>query len=149
MIKNKNTGQIYIGQSKNIEKRFKKHCSIPLVDIAIANEGKENFDFNIIEENVLDLYERETYWINYYNTYHDDFHYNNNDGNNIRFKRKYTLWDVSFIHYDKSAMFRKNFNLNPRKCFYFLYNNIRIPIGGFYDYVSIEIINQLTKEAIK
>ena len=68
MIKNKKTGQIYIGQSNNIEVRFLKHCNISLVDIDIAINGVDNFDFSIVEE-TIDLDEREKFWIEYYNTY--------------------------------------------------------------------------------
>ena len=64
----------YIGQSANIERRFKEHCykgyrSRIMLDIAIKKYGKENFTFEVVEECEPDkLNERETYWIKYYNT---------------------------------------------------------------------------------
>lgn len=64
----------YIGQSTNIERRFKEHCykgyrSRIMLDIAIKKYGKENFTFEVIEECEPDkLNERETYWIKYYDT---------------------------------------------------------------------------------
>lgn len=79
MIRNKKTGQIYIGQSKNIEARFNEHCRVSNVDLAIALEGKENFDLHIIEEvynNRSILYNREQYWIKYYNVVDNPYHYN-------------------------------------------------------------------------
>ena len=73
-ITNKLNNKIYIGQSNNITRRFSEHQTkgsssrIP-VDEAIQKYGKENFSFEIIEECPLDkLNERESYWINYYDT---------------------------------------------------------------------------------
>lgn len=84
MIKNKNTGQIYIGQSINIEKRWREHTyghdsSNSYIDNAIQKHGNDMFLFSIIEEldnNSSLLDEREKYWISYYNSYKDKSHYN-------------------------------------------------------------------------
>lgn len=149
MIKNKKTGQIYIGQSKNIETRFKKHCQVRLVDIAIANEGVENFEFKIIEEVPEDkLNQSEQYWIQYYNAYENIEHYNMHPGGYVTAghfnpRAKYTLWDINCCTYFKEdgGVLRKRFSAK--------YNTYRIPIGRFHDFVSCEIINQLIKEAIK
>lgn len=86
-IQNKQTGQIYIGLSKDIERRWKEHCkkceeSIE-IDRIINNEGKHNFSLSIIEElpsiNEI-LFNREKYWIKHFNTFENDFHYNNHPG---------------------------------------------------------------------
>lgn len=161
MIKNKKTGQIYIGQSKNIERRFRNHCNITAIDLAIANEGVDNFDFSIIEE--VDeslLKEREQYWINYYNAHQNPKHYNrklkpeeslkNGYGHNNG-RAKYTLWDITCCRYQKDKMVKNNNPLDyPRKCFIFKHKGKIIPIGTyFYDFISCEIINQLIEEAIK
>lgn len=89
-IRNKKTGQIYIGQSFDIEKRFQKHCSLPQIDVAIALEGKDNFDFEIIEELSPSrdlLLEREQYWIRYYDADINHFHYNGGYDNATGFFR--------------------------------------------------------------
>ena len=154
MIKNKKTGQMYIGQSKNIERRFREHCNVASIDVAIANEGMDNFDFIILEETTKDkLIEREKYWIQYYNTYHNSSHYNVcltpitnlKNGN----KRKFFLWDTKVCRYKKHAMFQNGRTPNPCRCFQFYYQEAYIPIGVFHDFVTCEIINRLIKEAIK
>lgn len=73
-ITNNINGKIYIGQSNNIQRRFSEHQNrgaasrIP-VDVAIQKYGKENFSFEIIEECAIEqLNQRETYWINYFNS---------------------------------------------------------------------------------
>ena len=153
MIKNKKTGQIYIGQSKNIERRFRNHCNIIAIDVAIANEGVDNFDFSIIEEVDESLLKaREQYWINYYNAHQNPKHYNRklkpeeslkNGYGHDNGRAKYTLWDINCCTYFKKdgGVLRKRFGAK--------YNTYRIPMGRFHDFVSCEIINQLIKEAIK
>lgn len=83
-ITNKITGQSYIGQSSQIEKRKKRHFSTannpmdhsynnPLYR-AIRKYGKNNFDFSIIEEcSVQQLNEKERYWIKFYNTFFNGY----------------------------------------------------------------------------
>lgn len=74
-IENLKDGKIYIGQSSSIERRFKEHCfpsrykgKIP-IDIAIHEEGKQNFSFSVIEECSLEeLNQRENYWIEFYDS---------------------------------------------------------------------------------
>lgn len=73
-ITNKFNGKTYIGQSNDIERRFKEHqqkgesSRIPL-DIAIQKYGKDNFTYEIIEECSLEeLNQREEYWIITLNT---------------------------------------------------------------------------------
>lgn len=72
-IKNLKTNKIYIGQSKNIEYRWKQHQNnflshldgSPLLYQAFIKEGIENFSFSILEE-VKDeklLNEREEFYI--------------------------------------------------------------------------------------
>lgn len=146
IIRNKKTGQIYVGQSINIERRFSKHCNISPIDMAIANEGVENFDFDIIEE--VDqslLLEREKAWINYYGAEKIDRHYNVGPGR----IGKYTLWDTSYCEYDKNKMCREDREPDLCRCFYIRYDGYRIPIGVFHDFTTINIINGLIQEAIK
>lgn len=156
MIKNKKTGQMYVGQSKNIEQRLRKHCNISSVDMAIAIEGVENFDFNIIEE-VNDeslLLKQEKFWIRYYGVEEIERHYNTGCGKNPNSwinldSSKYTLWNGIYCHYFKGNMTRDNRSPNPCKCFGFRFQKVHISIGIFHDFISVEIINQLVQEAIE
>lgn len=81
-ITNKKTKKSYIGQSNDIERRFKEHQTkgeksrIP-VDIAIKKYGKDNFLYEIIEEcNIEDLNQKETYWIQYFDTVNNGYNCN-------------------------------------------------------------------------
>lgn len=85
-FENKINHHIYIGQSKNIEVRYRNHLTkaknnyssnteyeTPL-HRAIRKYGIENFDFSVIEEcSENQLNEREQYWIKYYNSYTDGY----------------------------------------------------------------------------
>ena len=63
-ITNKLNGKVYIGQSINIEKRWRQHISDPGYDIhnAIKKYGKENFSFEVLLEcpaDMLDVWETD------------------------------------------------------------------------------------------
>ena len=73
-ITNKLNGKAYVGQSNDIERRFKEHqqkgesSRIPL-DVAIQKYGKDNFIYEVIEECSLEeLNQKEQYWIATLNT---------------------------------------------------------------------------------
>lgn len=70
-ITNNLTQVSYIGQSQNIEHRWTQHQKAKdnyAIHKAIQKYGVNNFTFEIIE--LCDnLFERERYWISYYNTY--------------------------------------------------------------------------------
>ena len=79
---NKINGKIYIGQSTNIENRYRQHLYDADVrpedgtgiDLAIRKYGIDNFTFEIIEECPKDkLDEREIYWIQYYDSYNNGY----------------------------------------------------------------------------
>lgn len=55
-ITNKQNGKTYIGQSNDIERRLKEHQQTRLITIDdyINVLGKENFNFEILEECSLD-----------------------------------------------------------------------------------------------
>ena len=79
-ITNKINNKKYIGQSKNIYKRWKQHKNkIKSNDNnylynAIRLYGLENFSFEIIEECSIDeLNEREIYYINYFDSYNNGY----------------------------------------------------------------------------
>ena len=83
-ITHKDTGRAYIGLSENIEDRWYRHTHSPslkhsYIDRAIKKHGGDKFHLEIIEELPNDrdlLMKREAYWVEYYNTYKNDFHYN-------------------------------------------------------------------------
>lgn len=65
---NKITGESYIGQSKNIQKRYSKHKTCnddnTYFHKMLRHYGFHNFDFEVIEECLsFELNEREIYWI--------------------------------------------------------------------------------------
>lgn len=72
VIKNKVNDYWYIGQAKNTEERFKKHCkncsNDSVIDKAIKLFGKENFWYEILESQIPNYNERERYWIQFFNT---------------------------------------------------------------------------------
>lgn len=158
-IENKKTGQIYIGQSKDIETRFRRHCSVPPIDIAIANEGVDNFDFEILEEvHEDDLLEREKHWIQGYGAVENPYHYNCQiaGGEHLQYgygidgpNSKYTLWDSSVCDFSRHTMYREGRRkINPCACFSLRYKGYRVPIGMFYDFFSCEKIGELVDSFI-
>ena len=79
-IENKINGLVYIGQSKDIERRLADHKRIShsphsleynnQIHTAMREYGLDNFLYSIIEEcSVNELNNREKYWIKYYNSY--------------------------------------------------------------------------------
>lgn len=74
-ITNLINNKIYIGQSKNIYRRWYSHrCDYKNKDLPLYNSirkyGIDNFSFEIIEEcQINQLSEKEDYWINHYNSY--------------------------------------------------------------------------------
>ena len=72
------TGEIYIGKSTDIKKRWGEHTKTAygvgsiahsILHTTIRKDGVENFTFELLEEVPKDkLTEREKYWINFYNS---------------------------------------------------------------------------------
>ena len=86
---NKINGKIYIGQSQNLDSRFRQHfnnhTNPNLKDYntkfyrALRKYGFDNFDYEIIEEcNLEEINEREQYWVDFYNSFYNG--YNSNKG---------------------------------------------------------------------
>ena len=144
-ITNNESEAMYVGRAEDINKRFLQHCNVQPIDLAIANEGVNNFTLSVIEELPFDLNllkERERYWIKYYNVENDPKHYNIG-------LSKYSLWDASYCRYEKHSMYRNNRELNPCRCFRYTYDNYRLPMGRFEDFVSCEVIYRLVEDALK
>ena len=72
-ITNLCNGKSYIGQSVDIEARWRKHKTCTLdyaISRAFRKYGLDNFEFTIVEEcSKEQLNERECYWINYYDSF--------------------------------------------------------------------------------
>lgn len=93
-ITNKINSKSYIGQSIDIERRWRSHKTEPfnpnasqyntIFYKAIRKYGINNFSFEILEECAIEeLDQKEKYWINYYSTYiqnKDAQGYNMTDG---------------------------------------------------------------------
>ena len=67
----------------------------------------------------------------------------------IQARIKYNTWDTSCCGYKKGDMLRDNNKYNPRKCFRYKYKGKQIPIGGFYEFLSPEIISSIVQEEVK
>lgn len=71
-ITNKINGKIYIGQSSNIDERWKNHLKTKdntHFHNALQKYGKDSFKWEIIEDNLNDSkirFEREKFWISFY-----------------------------------------------------------------------------------
>ena len=100
-------GKIYIGQSRNIERRYKDHLNRAknnfasnneyntLIHKAIRKYGIKNFSFEILEEcSIEELNNKEEYWINYYNSFSEKGYNLNSGGNQNEQSRKF---DDAFI----------------------------------------------------
>lgn len=72
IIKNDINDKVYIGFSKNAEKRFRSHCEKSkdniVVDKAIQKYGKDHFWYEILESQIENYREREVYYIKLYNS---------------------------------------------------------------------------------
>lgn len=84
-IENLINGKVYIGQSKNILRRWQEHKNKyktlnTKLYLAMREDGIENFDFSIIEICPLELLnEKEQYYIDYFNSANDGYNMNNVD----------------------------------------------------------------------
>lgn len=97
----KSTNMSYIGQSIQIEQRYKQHINEAKTGDnskwhqAIREQGIENFTFEILEECLPEqLNDREIYWINYYDSYNNG--YNSTPGGQSKYfdpQAIYEAWD--------------------------------------------------------
>ena len=74
IIKNNINNKVYIGQAKDVKKRFSSHCKPSsandgsLISAAILKYGRRNFYYEVLEEQIENYNERELYWIKYYDS---------------------------------------------------------------------------------
>ena len=125
-ITNIHTGNCYIGQSTDIEQRFKEHIyhTISFIDFVIHEEGIENFKFEVLEEcNPEDLDELEEYYISEYMS--TIFGYNESSGG------KHCRGSANANAKLTEAMvynIRESYNMHERKSeVYIPYSNIVTP----------------------
>lgn len=111
-IKNKINGKIYIGQSNNIDSRWRQHLSHLRRNIhsnkylqnAWNKYGESNFDFIILELCDIDKTdELERFYIKKYNSMNDKNGYNHESGGNLKKKAsEETKMKISKNHADVS-----------------------------------------------
>ena len=90
-IQNNINGKSYIGQSVNIERRWKEEKRMSDTNDHLTKSflkyGIDNFTFSVIEEcEIEELDEKEQFYIAKYNTMNPDFGYNMNSGGS-KFKK--------------------------------------------------------------
>ena len=100
-ITNKINNKVYIGQTKDISRRFREHrqCGYNQVKNkilynAIRKYGVENFFFEVLEY-TTNYNEREQYWINYYNSTNSNCGYNI-DNNGIPKPHKIEVTEIEY-----------------------------------------------------
>lgn len=89
---------MYIGLTNNLKRRHSDHCSAAknpnnrdynlVFHKALRKYGVENFDLNILEDNIPNdnielLKQREIYWIDKFQTYEKREHYNETPGGDL------------------------------------------------------------------
>jgi hypothetical protein len=117
------------------------------IDIAIANEGFENFTFEILEKFPMNtdkeiLYQNERKWIDYYDAENNPLHYNVGQG-------RYNLWDTKKVHHDARRVGNgvgKSFNVKAGTFGNHPWNRTGLPIGAFCEFVSPTIIYDLSQK---
>ena len=92
---NKSNGKVYIGQSTNLEKRYKEHkynhlnqnyCNYNSKFYrALRKYGFENFKYDILEE-CVDVLEKEVFYIEAYNSYNNGYNSTKGGEDNPSFK---------------------------------------------------------------
>lgn len=95
-ITNLKNGMTYIGQSKDIYKRFREHKQINnesySIDRAINTYGSDYFKFEVIAKcKSEELQSKEQYWIDYYDSVENGYntqHYSTNNINNPSWHNK-------------------------------------------------------------
>lgn len=91
-IYNKETGKYYVGQTiHDLNKRWKEHLyearrmnDVPLYK-SLRKYGADKFNIRVVEECSSDILdERETYWINEYNSYNNGYNQTSGAGGQYR-----------------------------------------------------------------
>lgn len=118
-ITNKINGKVYIGQTvRSLKERFAEHCKpssecVALIK-AIKKYGKRNFKLEILHKAVdlVELNEKEEFYIKLYNSADKKFGYNCNLGGKNRLHTEETKNKIRLAHLGKK---RKPFTKEHRK----------------------------------
>lgn len=106
-IENQINGKAYIGQSINIEQRWKTHIREGknyheggrgyAIHKAISKYGVENFSFVVLEEcKEEELNDREKYWISQYDSYYNGYNCTKGgDGATDHFKKRVFCYNLN------------------------------------------------------
>lgn len=113
-IENLINHKVYIGQSRNISKRWKNHRYLAnsgqdtYLYRAMNKYGIENFQFTVIEQcSIEQLDEREKYWIKYFQSNDREKGYNLTSGGEGNDSLKLSKEDIFQIHKDLLQMSQK------------------------------------------
>lgn len=157
--KNKINGKSYVGQSININKRFREHKNAAFnpnnkdykfaIHAAIRKYGLENFDFIVLEECTPEkLNEREKYWIAFYDSYNNG--YNETIGGNeshIHIGQPVELYDLNgkyIREYPNITEAAKDINISRNTIYGILYGN-RLSAKGYQFKLKKDTTTQISK----
>lgn len=140
---------VYVGQSTNIYKRHRGHLAPSSYDGQPINRIIQNDPVRYIleiERRCLpdELNDLEKMYIE---LLQPKFNFTSGGDYIPPIKKsKYTLWDKTYILYEKNDMYKKNRVPNPCRCFRIVYKSYKVNIGRFHDFITCQIINQFIKE---
>ena len=166
-ITNKVNDKCYVGQSIDIDRRFKEHRSglnkkvghNPYFQNAWDKYGEDNFEFEILEEvkdtNLLD--EREIYYISFYKSNDRDYGYNATPGGNCFIGREEARSKLSISKRFNNSHLTEQDVREIKMCMYCLMDRkeiakkynvsekvlTQISMGKSYDYVNSELNEQI------
>lgn len=108
-ITNTINNKSYIGQSCNIEERWKRHKYAKdnfAIHLAIQKYGIVNFSFSILEEcSKEQLNDKEIYWIEYYNSIEDGYNMISGGSNGAGYAK-----GIKVQQYDLNGFFIKEYD---------------------------------------
>ena len=125
-FQNKITCQVYIGQSTNLEERYRKHIrdgnlyNTNKFYKAVEQWGWDNFSYEVIELcDRNELNDREKFWINYYDSFRHGYNMTKGGSNkySVDEKKIYNLYDSG---------------LNPKE----ISDELQIGLTTVYKYLS-------------
>ena len=152
-ITNMVNGKIYIGETTHtVEKRWQEHLSKInqsneinrkkhsfAIHAALRKYGKENFTIETIEQcSDADRFERETYWIKYYDSYKNGYNLTLGGEGSIKYDKKQfkELWDKGF----STEEIAKQFGCSTNTVYYGL---------SIFEGFSEEAVKRRTQNAVK
>ena len=144
-IENLINHQVYIGQSININKRWREHKSAAfnsnskdynmVIYKAIRKFGLKNFSFTVLEECSLeDLNKKEIQWIKYYDSYYHGYNATlGGDTNHFDFGQPIELYNLKgqfIIEYPSITVAAKAIGVSRNTIYGIIYGN-RLSTKGY------------------